>query len=179
MSNDRFERWVNASHGLGQMEPFIMVPILQGLGRLDCQLMAEGERYRELSETEQNAADESVLLSSRITLSYLWILGVYELIRALDKRSSEKSEIFGEDLAIEIKNYKKEIERLRMPLAKFEPAKKHPADGPIAYPGLDVASGDIAWRFQSGVFVSRTDFSQKFLILMEELQNHIFRQQNR
>lgn len=172
--DDRFERWVKASHGIGRIEPF-MVPVLQGLGRFDCQLMSDGERYRELTESKQNTVDESMLLSNRITLSHLWILGVYELIRSLDQRCEEKSEIFGEDLCAEIKAYKKEIERLRMPLAKFEPAKRHPADNPRAYPVLDVASGDIAWRLQSEVFVSRTDLSQKLLLLVEEIQEYNLR----
>ena len=174
MTDDRFERWVKASHGIGRIEPF-MVPVLRGLGRLDCQLMADGERYRELTESEQSTVDESIVLSNRITLSYLWILGVYELIRSLDQRCKEKSEVFGEDLCVEIKDYKNEVERLRIPLAKFEPAKRHPTDSPIAYPVLDDASGDIAWGLQSEVFVSRTDFSQKLLLLVEEIQEHNLR----
>ena len=166
----RFDRWVKASHSIGKIEPF-MVPILQGLGRLDCQLMADGEWYRQLASPEQNTIDESVLLSDRITLSYLWILGVYELIRSLDQRCKAKPGILGQDLSGKIKNFRNEIERLRIPLAKFESARKHPADSHIAYPVIDVASGDIAWKLQSNVFVSRTDFSQRLLVLMEEIRD--------
>ena len=174
MVTDRLDRWMKTSHSIEKIEPF-MVPILQGLGRLDCQLMSDGERYRELAESEQNTVDENLLLFDRITLSYLWILGVYELIRSLDQRCEEKSEIFGEDLRVEVKDYKKEIERLRIPLAKFEPAKRHPADSPIAHQMLDGTSGDIAWGLQPVVIFSRTDLSQKLLLLMEKIQKYNLR----
>src|SRR5258705_8854981 len=85
-TNDgRYERWSQASHGLGRVEVF-MVAILQGLGRFDSQLILADNRFGLLSEREWAAKRESFLLTERIMLSYLWVLGAYELVRTLDQR---------------------------------------------------------------------------------------------
>lgn len=48
MEYDRNIRWSHASHGLGSIEVF-MVPLLQGLGRLDCQLVSDDLRHAQLA----------------------------------------------------------------------------------------------------------------------------------
>ena len=44
MNNERYEQWVRASKGLASVEAF-MIPVLQGLGHVDCQLIPQDERF--------------------------------------------------------------------------------------------------------------------------------------
>jgi hypothetical protein len=159
--SSRFHRWVSASHRLARYEPF-MVPTVQGLGRLDDLLAAKDARY---------VADEGYLsenygildLSDHITLSYLWVLGAYEIVRVLHQRER------GSDspLAISINVLLRQFARLRMPLAKFEPAERHEkTDSHIAYPVLNSAHG-IAWQVSEDTYISREELAVQFLRLLE------------
>lgn len=116
--DERNERWVNASHGLGRVEA-LMVPTAQGLGILDCRLIAEDVRFEELSEPERGTIQESVLLTDRFTLSSLWVMGAYELVRTFDERyKNDDISVVGE--AAECLKLLKGLERLSWTLAICE-----------------------------------------------------------
>lgn len=135
----RYHRWVNASHIAAKYEPF-MVPSIQGLGRLDHDLY---EQDGLLTANPMALSSDSDLgaLSYHITMSYLWVLGAYEIIRSMQQRNKEGG-LNDEKLAALLRKF----ERLRMPLAKFEPAKRHKkTDSQIAYPALNELYG-IAWQ---------------------------------
>lgn len=83
-------------------------------------------------------------LSDHITSSYLWVLGVYELVRTLDQ-FAKKDDSPLNHMRDEIQTYKRKINRLRIPLAKMEAASSNPDDSPIAYPGVNRYLG-LAWQ---------------------------------
>ena len=170
MSNNREEQWIRASHGLNRVEAF-MIPVLQGLGRLDCHLIAQDERFARLSESERSTIQESILLTDQFTLSYLWVLGAYEFVRTLNQRCHSDRNLFGDSITKRIRELKHQIERLRIPLAKMEPARRHPNDNPIAYPAISRDHG-IAWQLTPDDFISRKELSEVLLLLVSDIREH-------
>ena len=149
-----------------------MIPVLQGLGRLKCQLIAEDLRFLQLTQEVRDTIHESLHLSERFTLSYLWVLGAYELIRTLDQRCNANVSLLGAELTQSVRNLKHTMERLRMPLAKMEPARRHHSDSPIAYPCISSKLG-VAWQLAADTFVSRRELSDALLQLTEDIREHV------
>ena len=112
-----------------------MVEVVQGLRRLDTALTEADKIFLSDFEKNKTSLEESLKLSERITLSYLWVLGAYELVRTICQRIKEKGMVFPKDLANDFISIKVEFERLRIPLAKMEPARRHKdTDSHIAHP---------------------------------------------
>jgi len=168
MENDRFRRWVKSSHALARIEPF-MVPITQGLGRLDTNLIQGDQRFCDLQPEERSSIDEAISLTDRMTFSYLWVLGAYELVRAIDQRCHDNPRLLGNRLTTKVTAVKHTFERLRIPLAKFEPSRRYQnTDSPIAYPALHKEFG-VSWHVATDVFISRRELSDILLTLLEEM----------
>ena len=138
-----------------------MLVTIQGLGRLDHDLHASDREL--LSSTGAFHPDGDVgALSYHITLSYLWVLGAYEVIRAMNQRRREANED-DQGLVALLRKY----ERVRMPLAKFEPAGRHEnTDSKIAYPVLNSEHG-VGWQVAPDVFITRGELSDAFLSWLE------------
>jgi len=146
-----------------------MIPVLQGLGRLDCQLIAEDLRFLQLTQEARATIRESLRLTDHFTISYLWVLGAYELVRTLDQRCDPDVSLHGTELTHRVRSLKHRMERLRVPLAKMEPAKRYPGDSPIAYPGISSQFG-VAWQLAANTFVSRRELSDALLQLAEDIR---------
>ena len=87
-------------------------------------------------------------VGDHLTLSYLWVLGAYEIVRSLCQRAKEDPSFFP-TYRKELQNLKVEFVRIRIPLAKFEPAKKFSAtDSCFAYPGFHVELG-ASWYLKT------------------------------
>lgn len=156
----RYHRWVNASHTAATYETFMVLGI-QGLGRLDHDLY---EQDGLLTKNPMALSSNSDLgaLSYHITMSYLWVLGAYEIVRSIQQRNKDAGLNDGKLTAL-----LRKFERLRMPLAKFEPANRHKnTDSKIAYPALNELHG-IAWQVSEEVFISRGELANEFLSLLE------------
>lgn len=76
----RYARWVNASHSLDHVLPGAAT-VIQGLGKLDAKLVREDTIFQELSVEVRGSVEESLKLTERFTLSHLWVLGAYEVVR--------------------------------------------------------------------------------------------------
>ena len=100
MNMKRHQRWVRGSFVLAKFEQFSisMVSVAQALGRLDCKLVADDQQFLTLSEKDHEREDEIMRLNDRLTMSYLWVLGSYELVRTLDQRASTKPESLSTEL---------------------------------------------------------------------------------
>lgn len=162
----RFERWVNASFSTVQFEQFMVIAV-QGLGRLDVSLVEDDESF--LADFEQNkySSVESLKFNERLTLSYLWVLGSYELVRSICQRIKESRAGCPDEVANSFGELKKEFNRLRIPLAKMEPASAHVnTDSHIAYPMLHTQKG-IAWQVAQNVFITRRDLADRLLATLE------------
>lgn len=158
----RFGRWVKASYATAQYERFMPVTI-QGLGKLDQDLVIQDRLL--IAGLGPFALDgDPMELSRHLTLSYLWVLGAYEVLRAINQQCKESH---GASPAV--LHVLRQFERLRMPLAKFEPAYRHRnTDSKIAYPALNSEYG-IAWEVAPDVFIPRGALSDELLALLETM----------
>lgn len=160
-STDRYTAWVNASHSLGRIEPF-MVVAAQGLGKLDCQLLEADSTFLALDQQQRESIPASLTLSENLTLSYLWVLGAYELVRSISERlKGEPSESLFQDI-------KRALSRIRMPLAKFQPERRHArTDSHIAFPTVHRELG-TAWQVGPDRFMVRRELSDLLLNTLQE-----------
>lgn len=162
----RYAEWVRLSHRTARFETFMVVTV-QGLGKLDAKLVAQDKAYLNLTDEQQNEFRVSIELTDRFISSYLWVLGAYELIRVIDQKCrADKSLISNPRI---VSDAKAAFERIRIPLAKFESARRYrDTDSTVAYPSLDRVHG-IAWQIAEDVYISRGELSERFLNLLREL----------
>lgn len=165
----RYKEWIEVSFALGKAEPFF-IPTIQGLGRLDSKLIyADAKSSPPQGKTFY--IDESAELTDRFTYSFLWVLGAYELIRTLDQRCRANPMLLGEEINNKVNILKHKIGRLRVPLAKMEPARKYKeTDEPIAYPAFHKTLG-ISWRISNTTYITRRELSDEALSLFEEIRS--------
>lgn len=164
-NTQRFHRWINASFYTAQFDKFMPITV-QGLGHIDHDLVFNDAKVLEKGITAYPSNEtEAVELNHHITLSYLWVLGSYEVIRSMHQKIDKTSYA-----AASIGKLKTQFARLRVPLAKFEPAEKYKkTDSRIAYPTLNSDHG-ISWQVAENIFISRQSLSDAFLSLLEELR---------
>lgn len=167
MDSERLEEWVAVSWAVLPFEPHLM-PVVQMLGRLDCQLIQDEDRSAALPAELRGGIPESVRLTDRLGLSYLWILGAYELARTLHQRALHGSTLDAESIEM-IAETKRAFARLRMPLAKMEPARAHrDTDSPIAFPAIHHELG-VAWQVAPGEYITRRELANLLLNLLSIL----------
>jgi len=170
MDNTRFNRWVKASPGLAPADHFLAF-MSQEVGRLDSRLSEENSRFIDLSPEEKATIENSIKLTDLMMYSRLWILAAYELIRTLDEMCRNNSNLFDGNSHTEIYELKHSFARIRMPLAKLQPADKHKnTDGPIAQPILHRKLG-VGWQVSRDVVITRQELSENLLGLLEKLRN--------
>ena len=170
MDQTRYVRWVNASQCLSAIEPYMLV-VTQGFGRLDAKLVTEDLRRSKLLDQTRDAALEGLRLMDHLTLSYLWVLGIYELVRTLAQRVRHDPSLLPHPMHSPLVTLKQRLERLRIPLAKMEPATRHKdTDAPIAFPAISPTIG-LAWQVSSDHFVPRRELSDACLEFLEQLSS--------
>jgi len=161
-------RWITGGNRAAHFELHMMITV-QGLGSLDRELTAF-DRFLVTNVEEiyaypdDQAIGHAVLLTRHLTLSYLWVLGAYEVIRSIDQRFFSGNPN-GPD-TYEIKATKRQFSRLRVPLAKYEAERRSPGDSSIAYPALSAAHG-AAWMLSESVLISREELAEAFLTMLE------------
>jgi hypothetical protein len=157
----RYAEWVQLSHRVRKFEPFMVVAV-QGLGQLDAKLAAEDAEYLSDCNSDQDDLAQSLDLTERVTRSYLWVLGAYELVRSIDQRCRNDPSLVSAHVVTLISDTKTQFERVRVPLAKYEPARKFSTtDSTVAFPAIDRAKG-VAWSVAAGTIISRDELAQCF-----------------
>jgi hypothetical protein len=169
-------RWVNASAGFGRVgeAPLggYLVYQAQALGRLDTRLRDLDEKYGSVPEPSAGPAQIDLTLTDYLDLSRLWVLDAYELIRTLDACTRHGLWTPSEEVSKQVKQVKRSLAEVRIPLAKFEPSglrsgRATPGDL-IATPALGQGVG-AAWNIGGSTprFVSRRELSDAVLSLLE------------
>ena len=124
----RFERWISASFVTAKYQSFLPVTV-QGLGFLDEELFQKDQLI--IQCIGLGLSDEELMTFSRhITLSYLWVLGAYEVIRVLKDRCKELKSPDAEVIKIH-----ERFRRLRIPLAKLEAPREPLIKAPFSKSG--------------------------------------------
>jgi uncharacterized protein (DUF2461 family) len=168
MPDDRYQRWIDASSAMRAIEPF-MVPLVQGLGRFDCYLINEDTRFGTLNHEQASSSHESTLLTDRFTLSYFWVLAAYELVRRLDQRWRTRAITMPEEFGSRVAALRRRMERLRIPLAKMETARRFPTDSAMAYPTISRDFG-VAWHVAQDTYITRRELSNQLLDFLADLK---------
>ena len=167
MDRPRYNRWKRASLALLQIEPFL-TQTLQQLGKIDASLYAKDIRFREIRTRNDAGPGEWDDLVESTTLAYLWVLGTYEIIRTLDQRFRELG-LHARGNFLGSSTVKHSFERVRIPLAKLEPAKRYKStDTGFAYPTLNASHG-LGWKVSEDVVISRGELSTQLLEFIEGL----------
>lgn len=169
----RRTEWVDAGHALNIFKIFHIIPIVHGLGQIDCKLIKDDMKYcKLLSKNGSTGSDDNSIseFSEHSMISYLWILGAYEVIRSIDERVDKNRggnpNILGEILNNKVKEVKKKFERIRIPLAKFEPARAHEeTDFDFAYPHIHKSLG-ISWQVSDNIIIPRKELSDDLLNIL-------------
>jgi hypothetical protein len=154
-------RWIAASHNIACVERF-MIPLAQGIGRQDLMLRNADSQLIERLNQGLPDIETATKLTDQATLSYMWVLAAYELVRTLNQRLSAVSSPYEEA----VRSAKHQYERIRMPLAKMESARRFSDDSHIAWPTLSRESG-FSWVLGAGVVIARADLSMLLLTTLE------------
>lgn len=168
MPDDRFQRWVDASSAAGAIDPF-MTALVQGLGRFDCRLIEEDARFTTLTQEQSSSLQESTRLADRLTLSYFWVLAAYELVRTLDQRWRTGATTLPDESGNRVTTLKRRMERLRIPSAKTETARRFATDNAMAYPTISRDFG-LAWHVAQDTYISRRELSDQLLDFLADLK---------
>lgn len=169
MNSTRNKRWVQVSHGVAEIDSFLVL-MTQEIGRLDSRLTKENAKFVKLPQEKLQTIEMSISLSDLLMYSRFWILGAYELVRIVDKACSKNPALFKGQLHKEIKDLKVCFARIRMPLAKLEPAEKHKeTDGPIAFPILHKDLG-VGWKVSPETVITRQELSDQLLELLGNIR---------
>lgn len=168
MTIPRSHRWTagsfRAAHIAGPQERTSLVATLQALGRLD-EALTRVDALCVAGDGYITSEDGIMAFDAHLTQSYLWVLGAYEIVRVLHERSRVEKVVSDRHLD----GLYRSFTRLRVPLAKFEPAGKHrETDGHMAYPALNPVYG-IAWQVAENTFIARGELSDGLLQYLESL----------
>jgi hypothetical protein len=110
------------------------------------------------------------MLHEMVWKSYTWVLAAYELIRTMNKKL--KTEDPTAEITSKSQQLKNEFERLRVPMAKFEPAKKHMKTD-YKFPQWCTQPGrGLCWAVADGVVIPRMELSDALISFLLNLKGY-------
>ena len=169
LDQPRFAEWVRASKGVRPIEP-ALIPLIEGLGRVEARLRFEDAQYLAVPRTKPLEVEEYFALVERVTVSRLWVLGAYEVARTLSQRVRDKPSLANARVRDRINRTKKYLERVRIPLAKFEPSRRH-ANTDFSDPPLTFhPQHGVAWKIAKRTIVPRQKVADRLLKLCVALK---------
>ena len=146
-----------------------MIIVVQGLGRVDELLRSVDVQIAPYAARKEDPPGMDPTI--HVTQSYLWVLGVYEITRTVAQRGTTDPSLFSEHDLDRIQGLKKQFARIRMPLAKLEPARPYRhTDYEVPWPGFSQEHG-VFWELSPGVVISRTELADSFVDLFESIQH--------
>ena len=162
---ERYEEWVKCSIGWISVEPEgTLMTKLQGLGIIDAELY------------DINKLDIHHELNNGLTVfdhvnikSYLWVLGVYEFFRMFDQKLRENPKLADNRATELINKAKKELARVRVPLAKMEPANKY-KNTDFAVPKLGADNIQLGWNINENEVIWYRDLSNLAITALNQMR---------
>ena len=120
--------------------------------------------------------DEDRLKKLRhITLSELWVMGAYELIRLIDEINKKRS-FLKENPKEKLKKTLSTFTKVRTPLTKFQKEGEKRLYSKISTKNLFDSEKGVGWNFYDGkkkeIFY-RKDLGDLFLELLKEIKNDV------
>ena len=163
----RNAEWTQLSHRLERFELFMAI-FTQNLGHRDHDLSVREYEYAR-NRAAGRASEDSVDLTKLWLDACMFVMCLYEVVRSMDERIREDAELSRSPAAQICRETKQLFERVRIPLAKFQPAKRHQStDYAVAVPGM-AEDRSVAWEVADGVVISRRTLSGAFLEALRAL----------
>lgn len=101
--------------------------------------------------------------------AHLWVLGSYEYVRMITQRVDEDPSLATDEAIAKIKETKLLFARLRIPLAKLEPAGRHiDTDYSVALPG--VGPKGLGWKVNDSLIIYQEELSDAFLAMLSAIR---------
>jgi hypothetical protein len=129
--------------------------------------MGSEARVARATEAARRSNDSNALLAASLDLTkvafeaHLWVLGAYEIVRAISQR---KPVGFDKELFSELRDLKRLFTRMRIPLAKFEAASTFKGtDYSIAELIIDPEHYRLGWRTSESHVIARQELSDRLL----------------
>jgi hypothetical protein len=168
-----YEEWIKLSHSIGRPgwnEINFLVPIIQHLARMDCDLDAQDKIFGGLRERELSGYDP-LLFDHYAWNSYVWVLISYEMVRTLSSYAKEAESPLYKKLSL-IQNTKRAFEELRIPLAKHELAERFSGKRGIkVIPWPVLMPEGVGWRIGEQRVISRSELSVVLFDLFTEISS--------
>lgn len=160
---DRHNQWVEISSEIKQFVnkdiSLLAVMRIQSLGKLDSKIIHEESIITKTGKPSDLFGDMSWFIS----LTDLWTMGSYELIRTLNAIINPNRSN-GDYMNKALHELKNEFENIRVPLAKFEPPKNRRNNAQITmlWPAFIPNSG-FGWCVSEQDIVKRVDLSNSMI----------------
>ncbi len=171
---DRQSEWVDNSMSLMHIE-MLLVGNAQGLGLLDVELIKEFPKLKINSKLEKDRLKKL----RHITLSELWVMGAYELVRFINNVAHKHTDIFEEETMKKIKENITLFTEIRIPLTRFQKMGQNQQYSGVSQPIWDSIKSE-GWKVhfsgKSGIETKkfyRKDLSDSLLALLKKLKEDI------
>lgn len=163
-NDDRYSEWIKVSLSWMRNDPSgITFTRIQGLGLIDAELY-DINRH-DVNKTTENGLTIYDYVNIK---SYLWLLGVYELFRMMDQRIRENPEIANKNASVLINRAKIEFERIRVPMAKLEKARRFKDD--YCVPKLGANEEQLGWQINNDEIIYYRYLSDLTLDTLNQLR---------
>ena len=172
MNYERYEDWVRVSHKwIRNPTTDLGLPHhIQTLGIEDAELrdIRQPDVFRENGDPIED--EYGILHVERYQIrAHLWVLGAYEVIRMLSERVRKNPELSVPDAVEYIHETKKRFERVRIPIAKLEPSRRHKAtDYPVAI--ARIGPKGIGWQVSESAIIYQKELSDEFFEMMRRIR---------
>lgn len=172
----RYEEWINSSDGLRFIDA-MLVGNAQGLGLIDVELIDKFPRLKINSELKRDCLNKL----RHITLSELWTMGAYDLVRLTGELVAKNKEIYSKDTIKEIKKVKQKFEEVRVPLVKFRKrGRSAPLFSGVPWPTFHPKKG-AGWKIYTTnnhkvnkAIVYRINLSNSLLKMLKKMKEDIY-----
>ncbi len=170
-NKERYSMWVKSSFNL-QFVELLLLSQVQGLGKIDVELIEEFPQLKLESKNEE----DRITKNRYVTLSELWVMGAYELLRVLNQILKANNGV-DENSKAKVKEAFILFQEIRVPLVKFEKTEKERTKrrlySQITWPFFDKEKG-IGWTLNDGSGnpkkICRKDLSDKLLETLEGIK---------
>lgn len=157
-----YEKWVTRSFRWLREEKDSHLPHhIQMLGIVDAEL--RGVRREDIFDSAGKPVEDSdgiLVLERHQIKAHLWVLGAYELVRMISQRLRENEELASSESIEKVTETKKLFERVRIPMAKLEPSKRHErTDFEVAYAGMGPKG--LGWLVAPDTIIYQEELSEK------------------
>jgi hypothetical protein len=170
-NDQRAREWENKSLNLIWIDGRLPA-VVRALGRLDSFLRREDRKAVEDSDCDD--IPNFNLIEDYLTLSQLWIFGAFELLRSLDQKLKTEIPNTSANACKRTHDLKLRFARIRMPLAKLEPASsvRHTDEVPKGAGVLaNAKEKGWFWQLNSTTYIWRRDLANELLSLLDLFPN--------